>query len=79
MNDRQSGWNSRIGFLMAAVGSAVGFGNLWAFPYKMGSCGGGVFLLLYLLLLMTVGYPLLLGEIAIGRHTGQGPWRAFRA
>lgn len=79
MNNRQSGWNSRIGFLMAAVGSAVGFGNLWAFPYKMGSCGGGVFLLLYLLLLMTVGYPLLLGEIAIGRHTGQGPWRAFRA
>ena len=52
---------------MAAVGSAVGLGNLWGFPYKMGNGGGFAFLILYLLMAVLIGYPCMLGEFAIGR------------
>ena len=62
-------FNSNFGFLMAALGSAVGLGNLWGFPYKMGLGGGFAFLLLYVILLVVVGYPLVLSEIAIGRKS----------
>ena len=58
-------FNSNFGFLMAALGSAVGLGNLWGFPYKMGLGGGFAFLVLYAILLLVVGYPLLLSEISI--------------
>ena len=51
-------FNSNFGFLMAALGSAVGLGNLWGFPYKMGLGGGFAFLVLYMILLLIVGYPL---------------------
>lgn len=64
-----SGFNSNFGFLMAAIGSAVGLGNLWSFPYKMGNNGGFVFLICYLVFLVLVGYPMLLGEFTIGRKT----------
>ncbi len=60
-------FKSNFGFLMAAVGSAVGLGNLWGFPYKMGNGGGFAFLILYLVLAILVGYPCMLGEFAIGR------------
>ena len=72
-----SGFNSHFGFLMAAIGSAVGLGNLWSFPYKMGNMGGFVFLACYLVFLVLVGYPLLLGEFAIGRKSQKGAIEGF--
>ena len=70
-------FNSNFGFLMAALGSAVGLGNLWGFPYKMGLGGGFAFLVLYVVLLIAVGYPLVLSEIAIGRKSQKAAIEAF--
>ncbi len=61
-------WQSRRGFLLAAVGSAVGLGDIWRFPYVVGENGGGAFLLVYLLVVLVIGVPLLLGEFALGRR-----------
>ncbi|MGL4524327.1 MAG: sodium-dependent transporter [Spirochaetia bacterium] len=61
-------WNSQFGFLMAAAGSAIGLGNLWRFPYLVGVNGGGIFVLLYLLILVIIGIPLMLTEISIGQY-----------
>lgn len=62
-------WQSSFGFIMAAVGSAVGLGNLWGFPYKMGKSGGFAFLLLYFIFVLTVGFIVMVGELAIGRFS----------
>lgn len=62
-------WSSEFGFLMAAAGSAIGLGNLWKFPYLTGISGGAVFIIMYLILMFTLGAPLLLTEMSIGRHT----------
>lgn len=70
-------WASSFGFIMAAVGSAVGLGNLWGFPYKMGANGGFAFLLLYLVLVVFVGYVILVTELALGRKTGKGVVGAY--
>ena len=75
-HDRGS-WGSNFGFLMAAVGSAVGLGNIWGFPYKMGSYGGFAFLVIYLLLVIFVGVVVMLGELSIGRKTGLGAVGAY--
>ncbi len=64
-------WGSNFGFLMAAVGSAVGLGNIWGFPYKMGDNGGFAFLIVYLILAATVGFSIMLCELAIGRRAGR--------
>ena len=71
-------FNSNFGFLMAALGSAVGLGNLWGFPYKMGLGGGFAFLLIYVILLLVVGYPLVLSEIAIGRKSQKAAIEAYK-
>ncbi|BBK33284.1 NSS family neurotransmitter:Na+ symporter [Stella humosa] len=63
-------WSSRAGFLMAAIGSAVGLGSIWKFPYEVGENGGGAFLIFYLLGMVLVVIPLLLAEFAIGRRGG---------
>lgn len=62
-------WSSNFGFLMAAAGSAVGLGNLWKFPYIVGMNGGGIFLLIYIILLVLLGTPMLMAEMSIGRYT----------
>ena len=72
-------WGSKIGFILAAAGSAVGLGNLWKFPYVAGQNGGGVFILAYLVCVLLVGIPLMTGEIIIGRATQKSPIRAVRA
>lgn len=72
-------WGSRFGFLMAAVGSAVGLGNLWGFPYKMGKSGGFAFLIIYLVLVILVGVVIMMSELALGRKTGHGILAAYRA
>ncbi|MBO4512474.1 MAG: sodium-dependent transporter [Victivallales bacterium] len=71
-------FSSRIGYVLAAAGSAVGLGNIWRFPYLTAKYGGGIFLLTYLILVLTFGYSLLIAENCIGRMTGKGPIGAFR-
>ncbi|MBR7120991.1 MAG: sodium-dependent transporter [Lentisphaeria bacterium] len=75
---KKEGFSSRIGFILAAAGSAVGLGNIWRFPYLAAQYGGGIFLLTYLVLMLTFGYALLLSENCIGRMTGRSPIGAFR-
>ena len=71
MQERK-GFGSTFGFIMAAVGSAVGLGNIWGFPNKMGANGGFAFLLIYLVLAVLCGYIVMVGELALGRKTGKG-------
>ena len=66
-------FTSKIGFVLAAVGSAVGMGNIWMFPYRTGQYGGAAFLIPYLLFIALFGYVGLSGEFAFGRMTGTGP------
>lgn len=68
---KHNGFTGKIGFVLAAAGSAVGLGNLWRFPYLAAKYGGGIFLLVYIALAVTFGFSLLVLEIAIGRHTGK--------
>ena len=67
-----------LGFVLAAAGSAVGLGNIWRFPYLAAKDGGGLFLLVYLVLVLTFGFALITSEIAIGRKTGQSPLTAYK-
>ena len=74
----RSNFSSKIGFVLAAAGSAVGLGNIWRFPYLAARYGGGTFLLVYLILAITFGFTLMLAEIAIGRKTGLSAIGAFK-
>ncbi len=69
---------SRLGYILAAAGSAVGLGNIWKFPTLAGQNGGGVFLIFYLIFVVLLGVPLLLGEATIGRHAQMGPTDAYK-
>ena len=79
MSEKRSSFTGRIGFVLAAAGSAVGLGNIWRFPYLAAKYGGGIFLLVYLILTVTFGFALMCAEIALGRKTGQSAIGAFRA
>jgi len=70
-------WGSRLGFVLAAAGSAVGLGNIWKFPYMAGQNGGGAFLIIYLALVFTIGISVMLAEFAIGRAAQRDPVGAF--
>jgi len=72
-------WSSRFAFLMAAVGAAVGLGNIWKFPYITGQNGGGAFVLVYLLAVVFVALPILIAELALGRWGRQSPPNAMSA
>ncbi|MDO4189016.1 MAG: sodium-dependent transporter, partial [Lachnospiraceae bacterium] len=76
MNERSS-FSGKIGFVLAAAGSAVGLGNIWRFPYLAAKNGGGLFLLCYIILALTFGFTLLTTEVAIGRKTQQSPRTAY--
>ncbi len=78
MKDR-SNFSNKLGFVLAAAGSAVGLGNIWRFPYLAAQYGGGTFLLIYLILAVTFGFTLMTAEIALGRKTGLSAIGAFRA
>ncbi|MGE4578442.1 MAG: sodium-dependent transporter [Desulfuromonadales bacterium] len=71
-------WASRLGFILAAAGSAVGLGNIWKFPYIAGENGGGAFVLVYLVCIAMVGLPIMMAEFMIGRHTRKDAVGAFR-
>ena len=76
-NEKRGNFTGKIGFVLAAAGSAVGLGNIWRFPYLAAKYGGGIFLLVYILLAVTFGFALMIGEIAIGRKTGLSAIGAF--
>ena len=76
--EERKGFGSNFGFLMAAVGSAVGLGNIWGFPYKMGANGGFTFLLVYIFLGVTCGFIVMISELAMGRKTGKGAVETYK-
>ena len=78
MENNRDSFGSNFGFIMAAVGSAVGLGNIWGFPYKISAYGGFAFLLVYLALGIFVGLAVMVGEFVIGRKTGLSPIAAYR-
>ena len=78
MNENRSNFTSKIGFILAAAGSAVGLGNIWRFPYLVAKYGGGPFLLCYIILAITFGFTLMVAEIALGRKTGLSAIGAFK-
>ncbi|MEM7760384.1 MAG: sodium-dependent transporter [Cyanobacteria bacterium P01_A01_bin.40] len=71
-------WQSSLGFIAAAAGSAVGLGNIWKFPYIAGENGGGTFVLFYLLCITILGIPIMIAEVMLGRTTQSSPFRAFQ-
>ena len=79
MENNRGSWGSNLGFILAAVGSAVGLGNIWGFPYKMGKSGGFAFLIVYLILAVIVGLTVMASELALGRKTGTGVVGAYKA
>ncbi len=78
MTEKRSSFTGKLGFVLAAAGSAVGLGNIWRFPYLAAKYGGGIFLLVYIVLALTFGFALMCAEIAIGRKTGQSAIGAFK-
>lgn len=72
-------WGSKLGFILAAAGSAVGLGNIWKFPYITGVYGGGAFVLVYLFFIIIVGLPIMLSELILGQRTHKDPVGAFRS
>ncbi|MCJ7558168.1 MAG: sodium-dependent transporter [Gammaproteobacteria bacterium] len=70
-------WSSRVGFIMAAVGAAVGLGNIWRFPYAAGTSGGSAFVLIYILAVIAVAMPMLVAELSLGRRGGGSPPLTF--
>ena len=77
--DHMPGWTSRFGFLMASIGFAVGLGNIWRFPYITGENGGAAFVLVYLVCAFSIGVPILMAELAIGRRGRQSPPGSMKA
>ena len=77
MKEERGNFSSKLGFILAAAGSAVGLGNLWRFPYLAAQYGGGIFLFVYLILVLTFGFSMLAMEIAIGRKTKVSGIKAY--
>jgi len=78
LEERRESWGTRGGFILAAIGSAVGLGNLWGFPYKLYSYGGGAFLIPYIVALFLVGIPIMILEFSIGHYTQRAAPDAFK-
>lgn len=72
-------WTGRLGFILAASGSAIGLGNIWRFPYSVAEGGGGLFVLIYLFFILAIGLPVLLAELSMGRSSQRNPVGAFKA
>ena len=72
-------WSSKVGFVLAAAGSAIGLGNIWKFPYSVGVNGGGAYVAVYLLFLVIIGVPLMLAAITLGRKTQLSVFGAYKS
>ena len=66
-------WSSRLTFILAVTGSAIGLGNIWKFPYVAGANGGGAFVLVYLICILVIGFPIMVSEILLGRKGRRNP------
>jgi NSS family neurotransmitter:Na+ symporter len=77
MQSDRGEWSSKVGFILAAAGSAIGLGNIWRFPYVTGQNGGAAFLILYLLCVILLGLPVMVAELTIGRYSRRNPVGAF--
>jgi NSS family neurotransmitter:Na+ symporter len=73
MDVKRGQWSSRLGFIFAAAGSAIGLGNIWRFPYVVAENGGAAFVLLYILFVVVIGLPYMFAEIALGRSVQRNP------
>ncbi|MBU9721760.1 MULTISPECIES: sodium-dependent transporter [Bacillaceae] len=78
MENKQEQWTSKLGFILAAAGSAIGLGAIWKLPYVAGTSGGGAFFLIFILFTIFIGLPLLLAEFTIGRHTQKEAISAYK-
>ena len=78
MTQQRGQWGTRLGFIMAAAGSAVGLGNIWKFPYMTGENGGGAFLVIYMVCIVVFGFSLVMAELVLGRMAQKTPVAAFR-
>ncbi|KAB7706576.1 hypothetical protein F9802_10275 [Bacillus aerolatus] len=76
--EQKEQWSSKLGFILAAAGSAIGLGAIWKFPYVAGTSGGGIFLLIFILFTLLVGLPLLIGEFIIGRSTQKDAVESYK-
>lgn len=77
-SQERGSWGSKMGFILAAAGSAIGLGNIWRFPYTVSENGGAVFLLCYIFSIILIALPVLIAETALGRYTGKNPVGAFK-
>ena len=78
MEQNREAWGSKFGYIMATAGFAVGFGSIWRFPYLVGTCGGGAFVLVYLILSLLIGVPLFTAEMVLGRKAKSTPIDGMR-
>lgn len=78
IEEQRSQWGSKLGFILAASGSAIGLGNIWRFPYTTGENGGAAFVLVYLICVIVIGIPVLIAELTLGRHTRRNPVGAIK-
>ena len=78
LNSSRGNWGSKIGFVVAAAGSAIGLGNIWRFPYVAGENGGAIFVLIYIIFIVLIGLPVMVAELSIGRNTEKNPVGAFK-
>ncbi|MGK9477149.1 sodium-dependent transporter [Melioribacter sp. OK-6-Me] len=78
-NSEREQWGSRVGFILAAAGSAIGLGNIWRFPYLSGENGGAAFIFVYIFCVILIGIPVLIAEVLIGRSTQKNPVGSFKS
>ena len=78
ISENRDGFTSNIGFVLSCIGSAVGMGNIWMFPYRIGQFGGAAFLIPYIIFIVLLGFTGLMGEFAFGRMTQKGPIGSFK-
>lgn len=76
-DNNRDGFKSKFGFILACIGSAVGMGNIWMFPYRVGQFGGAAFLIPYFTFVLLIGFTGVIGEMTLGRSMGTGPLGAF--
>lgn len=79
MSSERGSFSGKIGFVLAAAGASVGLGNIWRFPYLAAKYGGGMFLIIYILLVLTFGFSMVIAETSIGRMTKKSPVSAFKS